>query len=121
MIAKLTQDELQAIKERAEKATSGPWYTEVDGDMYNWDGERIVYDVTNGEGASCVVMRSADRSFIENARQDIPKLVAEVDRLQSYITKIHAEISEYYSRDHRAKEQWKCIQSAYDLTKEALE
>ena len=88
MNAKLTQDELQAIKERAEKATSGPWYhTERD----TQDIERYICSDSTGDfvvssghyyDEDWSEIKYDDAEFIANAREDIPQLVAEVERLQ---------------------------------------
>lgn len=56
----LTQDDLNMIKERAEKVTHGPWY--------------------------------ADAEFIAHAREDIPRLVAEIERLREAIKTAKREL-----------------------------
>lgn len=80
MNAKLTQYDLQAIKERAESATEGPWI---------YEGERVTSE--NGRGVFSVLNEryiygnDHDIRFIEAARQDIPKLLAEIERLQAEV------------------------------------
>jgi len=72
--------DLGPIKEREEKATAGPWRRSplIDGALYTV--------------ARCRVCES-DMDFISHARNDIPALVAEVERLR-------AELKE--ERDGRA-------------------
>src|SRR5690625_695988 len=75
----LPKEELDAIKERCENATEGPWkYYHEDGEVATSDkgycfateiSEEIGYD-GNGE-------------FIANAREDIPKLLSEIDELRN--------------------------------------
>jgi beta-galactosidase GanA len=79
----MDEKELQAIRARAEAATSGPW-------------ERVGYD--NDPYLSCtwriagptyynlaVNANKADAEFIAAARQDIPRLLDEVERLRSVL------------------------------------
>jgi len=68
-------EELAVIKERAEKATDGPWSTPM----------RLIF---GGGGYVANTSRIADAEFIANAREDVPKLVAEVKRLRSVIWRI---------------------------------
>src|SRR5690625_2497077 len=83
----ITNEELTAIRERAEKATAKPWsvvtdelggqaMTVIDGD--NWDVIRRPY------------VGKDNAIFIANARQDIPKLLAEIDRLN----RLYCELKE---------------------------
>lgn len=77
----MTDADLQAIRERCEAATPGPWFG---------CGDHI--DDCSGKPFAQAVGRFADRShdtfcqnneFIAHARQDIPALLAEVERLQT--------------------------------------
>lgn len=69
----MTKQELEEIKERAERATPAPWYighvNEVTDacEIFYTDGER-------GLDLAKVYNRN-DQAFIANARTDIPKLV----------------------------------------------
>lgn len=89
---RLTAEELSAIKERAEKATAGPWSREFGETV---DGIEIVSDSIKGCLREVVsidsgVVRYPDMHFIAHSRDDIPKLLAEVERLK----KIEAEAIE---------------------------
>ena len=83
----LTTEELAAMKVRVEATTPGPWksYFEgrdhTSGDSFIQTSTQDIYiqaeDYAGGGGHFCV-----DQDFIANARQDVPRLVAEVERLQ---------------------------------------
>ena len=81
----MTDEELQAIKERAKKATPGPWFNNkwhvaTSGDVtggYPADNKSICETndgeyIENGNGVN-------DAAFIAKAREDVPALVAELE------------------------------------------
>lgn len=69
----MNAEQLTAIKERAEKATHGPW----NADIYT------IYSEKDGHIAEVVDDNQFNNMhFIAHARQDIPALVAEVERLK---------------------------------------
>lgn len=99
MSEKLTDDRLREIKERAEKATKGPWV---------WKGHYLMQDCLNAygfpedgpwntphgtpiadDGSACeeyapvIDIDGPDAHFIAHARTDIPDLLAEVERLSN--------------------------------------
>lgn len=80
----LSTEELQAIKDRCEKATQGAtpeWYVDdeySDTIRCSWSGDLI---------AQCIPTKG-DAEFIANARQDIPMLLAEIERLRSELHRI---------------------------------
>ena len=84
----MTKEEMGQIKARVEAATEGPWH---------WDEERE--KLVNDFGDSVITIQigtyalekphligyggcHADEQFIAHAREDMPKLLAEVERLQ---------------------------------------
>lgn len=69
----MKQEQLNAIKERVLKATSGPWELDDDKSIWNKEGRNYL-------GSSS--LNQSDNEFIANAREDVPTLVAEVERLQ---------------------------------------
>lgn len=108
MTNRLTTEEIEAIRKRAENATEGPWEQLNGVDIFTplnittnhdvasdhndgWhiatcvgftttvDGEEIELDYTEVE---------ANAEFIAAARSDIPKLLAEVERLRNALTEI---------------------------------
>ena len=88
----MSEDELSAIEERAERATPGPWHAHRDADSIGLgpivfvhipraDKDRS-YALTNGE------RENSNRDFIAHARTDVPALVAEVRRLRGAMEKV---------------------------------
>lgn len=87
---RLSTEELQAIKERCKKATSGPWILMPE--VCGIEGQGVFE--TDSFGCICEVGDPYPRGnnrpqqnmeFIANARQDIPKLLAEIERLRETI------------------------------------
>ncbi|ATO50115.1 hypothetical protein P4V86_19275 [Brevibacillus laterosporus] len=73
----MTKEELQEIRERVGKATSGSWKERArNGDFMLIDRGFIIAGTQN------------DLDFIINARQDIPNLLSEIDRLRKALLKI---------------------------------
>lgn len=89
---RLSPEELAQIAERCEKATEGPWDDFSEG--LGWVGNVYRYDeltdTDDMEIAHCLNKRNNynDAAFIANARQDIPKLLAEIERLISSVETI---------------------------------
>lgn len=96
---RLSDERLAEIRERADKATKGPWEFS-DGkskrcDAFNRnylrggdsaiviDAVDISYDYTDSE--NFLVIEPEDQAFIAHARQDIPDLLAEIERLKLVI------------------------------------
>lgn len=81
----MTSEELQAIKERVAKATAGPWEWRVDCyDFWLASNHFTVADSFGyDDGDSTIRVSKADAEFIAHARQDVPTLVAEVERLKN--------------------------------------
>ena len=70
----MNEQRLQEIKERAEKAMSAPWHT-------NSKNEILIED----DGRLGKMIRRYEAEFIVHAREDVPALVAEIERLQNTI------------------------------------
>lgn len=85
----LTQDDLNMIKERAKKSTPGPWYA----DDERWPGNANLqyWFVSHYDGVGAAATK-ADAEFIAHSREDIPRLVAEVERLKSAIVEAISDI-----------------------------
>jgi hypothetical protein len=79
----VTDEELRAIKERCEKATPGPWEWS-DGTCDDEDGERHGYRCGPMWVDVCdqLAVPVVDAEFIAHAREDVPALLAEVERLR---------------------------------------
>lgn len=84
---KITDEELASIKERCEKTTAGPWtsYFEgrdhVSGSNFIMTGE----GANRGDDIELIGAKIEDQDFIAHARQDIPKLLGEIERLKMLI------------------------------------
>jgi hypothetical protein len=79
----ITEDEIKEIKTRCGAATPGPWqsYVERREKMSGSDFIRTAGEDIYLRGATV-----ADQDFIAHARQDIPKLIAEVERLRKLLS-----------------------------------
>ena len=76
----MKQEKLEAIRKRAEKATEGPW--KWDGDFtYKKRGmlEPLIWE-SDYKG---IGVEETDAEFIAHAREDIPALLDEVERLKT--------------------------------------
>jgi hypothetical protein len=78
----LSQSKIDEIKLRCKRTTSGPWKSYVEGrDMTSASS----FIMTGGEDIYLTGATTADQDFIAYARQDIPRLIAEIERLKSEI------------------------------------
>lgn len=86
----LSDAELAAMKARVEATTPGPWTPSFEGRDHT-SGDSVILtsgqdiyisaeDYQGGGGHFC-----ADLDFIAHARQDLPRLIAEVERLRRLI------------------------------------
>lgn len=100
----LNAKEIEAIRKRTEAATPGPWLSaKLHGEWCAVNEERrIVAEMYQ----DCDVQ---DADFIAHAREDVPKLLAEIERL-SRMLNIYASalrevesVNEYYSGTIAAK------------------
>lgn len=92
----MTDEELQAIRERVEKATAGPWKPHVVtccGLHYDHPGggqhTNVSCSWATGPVARSGVHAHADAAFISCARADIPALLSEVDGLRAALKEFH--------------------------------
>jgi hypothetical protein len=89
----LTDNDLDEIEQRATAATPGPWEAFIEerhaigGDNFirtgGLDDNQPDMYVSQYLGTTSIKVPAADLDFIANARQDIPRLVAEIRRLRS--------------------------------------
>jgi hypothetical protein len=108
---RLNAEELEAIRKRVEAATAGPWYntrwdvaTEPDcttgypsspeSICGTFDGEYI----ENPNGIN-------DAEFIAHARQDVPKLLAEIEHLTTELARIEEERENDYWQQRADEER----------------
>lgn len=89
----MTNERLAVIKARAEAATPGPWernHLAGRPEREVFAGNDLIGDFGVGgweddKGADRV---ESNANFIANARQDIPELIAEVERLREHIASL---------------------------------
>ncbi|MGL4318421.1 MAG: hypothetical protein ACRCTL_17620 [Pseudomonas sp.] len=77
----ITEEELQQILTRCDKATPGPWHSFVEGRDHTSGSNFIQTFATDIEINGGTI---ADQDFIAYARQDIPRLVAEIAKLKGW-------------------------------------
>lgn len=75
----LGDGDLAAIGARCERTTPGPWRSYVEG-REQMSG--CTFIMTGGEDIYLTGATAADQDFIAHARQDIPRLLAEIGRLK---------------------------------------
>jgi hypothetical protein len=76
----LSEEYLTEIKNRCDQATPGPWKSYVE----KRDGiSGSDFIMTMGEDIYLTGATTADQDFIAHARQDIPTLLAEIERLKA--------------------------------------
>lgn len=95
----LSKEQLQAIRERCEAATPGEWKVSVDY-VYKIDGDReiLIADCPNVH----------DAAFVAHAREDIPALLAEVERLEEENQRLRGALEkiENLARHHTDNPDW---------------
>lgn len=79
--------ELSLIKARIQKATQGPWQAYVEGREHLSGSHFIMTGENEDRGVDIEIFGATidDLEFIAHARQDIPKLVDEIVRLNEII------------------------------------
>lgn len=83
----LSEDDIRQIKLRSEHATPGPWKSYIEG-REEMSGSDFI--MTGGEDIYLTGATKADQDFIAHARQDVPTLLAEVERLRSLLDLGHS-------------------------------
>ena len=76
--------ELADMKARCEAARSGPWRSYVEGRDHT-SGSNVITvgeGETRSEDIELLGATPEDQDFIAHAREDMPRLIAEVERLQ---------------------------------------
>jgi hypothetical protein len=80
----MTDEEMTAIKVRCDAATPGPWRSYVEGRDHSSGSDFIMTGEGDSRGKDIELSgaTTADQDFIAHARQDLPRLVNEVERLR---------------------------------------
>jgi chromosome segregation ATPase len=114
-MSEMTPEQLAAIKTRADAATKGPWYA-----VYEDDGDIVIEDTQH----NTLTPTAEDFAFMRHAREDIPALHAEVERLGRENEKTREAMNEWAESDARARaevERLKKRESALEEHCAALE
>lgn len=82
----LKEDEIQEIRSRCDAATPGPWTAYIEGRDHTSGSDFIMTgafgDPDCSEDMEITGATIADYDFIAHARQDIPRLLEEIERLK---------------------------------------
>jgi hypothetical protein len=80
----LSDDDLAAVGARATAASPGPWRSFIEGRDHTSGSDfiRTGREASRGNDIELSGATKADQEFIARARQDVPRLLAEVDRLR---------------------------------------
>ena len=83
----ITNDELHAMRVRCDAATPGPWKSYVEGRDHT-SGSSFIMTGEGGSRGPDIELSGAtspDQDFIAHARQDVPRLIAELERLRDLL------------------------------------
>ncbi|TQV84822.1 hypothetical protein FKG94_04730 [Exilibacterium tricleocarpae] len=80
----MTEAELKEIRLRCDAATCAPWVSYVEGRNHTSGSNFIMTGEgeDRGDDIELIGATVADQDFIAHARQDVPKLLAEIQRLK---------------------------------------
>ncbi len=86
--AGLAERELTEIRLRCDAATGGPWKALIDGRDHESGSDFIMTGTGSSRGEDIELSGGsrADHEFVAHARQDIPRLLDEVARLQRLLS-----------------------------------
>jgi len=81
----LSDKDIEVIRNRANAATAGPWVSYIEG-RDHLSGSNIIKmakDTPKEKDVELHGAEPADYDFIANARQDIPRLLDQIEKLQN--------------------------------------
>jgi hypothetical protein len=83
----LSEEELVEILARADAATQGPWTSYIEGRDHTSGSSFIMTGPSEARGEDIELSgaTTADQDFIAAAREDVPRLVAEIRRLRRHV------------------------------------
>ena len=86
---KLSPKKLEEIKKRCDAASPGPWKSYIEGRDHEAGSNFIMVGKGRGrkDDIELVGAKIEDQDFIANARQDIPLLIEEIERLKKLVGK----------------------------------
>ena len=85
----LTEKELEEIEKRANQTQNGPWKAYIEDRDHESGSNFIMTGLAENRGEDIEMFGAtiADYDFIANAKQDIPKLIAEIRELKKKLEK----------------------------------
>lgn len=120
----ITDERLKEIKARAEAATPGPWnsWAVVDGIPHNHVASPTeeIAELDNGEYIENPNM-DADAKFIAHARQDVPDLIAEVERLEAKLKNVTEGVVGRMPSEYAAQHKLAAIRKKAEPIDDVLE
>lgn len=83
----MTERELSEILHRCEATTAGPWVSYIEGRDHTSGSNFLMTGEgeSRGEDIELSGASDADQDFIAHAKQDIPRLIHEINRLRSIL------------------------------------
>jgi hypothetical protein len=80
----ISDSELNEIRARCEAATPGPWKASIEGRDHSSGSDLIMTGAGSARGEDIEITGAthADYDFIAHAREDVERLLAEIDRLK---------------------------------------
>jgi hypothetical protein len=90
----LTAEELEEIRSRLNSATGGPWRSMVEGRDHTSGDNFIMTGPADGRGKDLYLSQGPlpaspeDQDFVASARQDIPRLLGEIERLKALVKRL---------------------------------
>lgn len=82
----LSKEFLETVRRRCELATKGPWISSIEGRDHT-SGDSVIITGDREKDIYLIGASVEDQDFIARARQDIPMLLEEIERLQGLIQK----------------------------------
>lgn len=91
---KMTDKELEEIRLRCEAATPGPWVSFIEDRDHSSGSSFIMTGEGESRGTDIELTGAtvADQDFIAHARQDIPKLLHEIERLKAELSRTQGRL-----------------------------
>lgn len=86
-LSEMTEQEILEIQLRCDATTTGPWVSYVEGRDHTSGSDFIMTGVgeNRGEDIELTGATDADQDFIAHAKQDIPRLIGEINRLKALL------------------------------------
>ncbi|WP_069677315.1 hypothetical protein [Formosa sp. Hel1_33_131] len=93
----MTEEELKEIEERCLSGTKGPWIPMIEGITHTCGDDFIMIGVKDADDYENLSRgndlylsdgNNEDLNFVANAKQDIPKLIAEIRKLKEKLNKV---------------------------------